>query len=291
MKLMWGAAGCVAAMLFAGSTLAGEPIQGNAGKFMSPFTTDGTTAGWITKSMQVKAAGQIGSLAGQYAGQKAMEQVPFVGGMLGKKAGEKLGREMALKAIGGEEFLRSSSDLSFETPQDMADYIKANHAEREDLSKILQATYAIYPELQTVYPTARRPAPYGKALSAAAPGPGGFDFYKFEGKAGRVITVDVQGENMRPMVSLNSSDNKKGLGGGSAPKGASQVSFNTTLPADGEYVVMVSQAGLFKGAAAGRYVLKVTDPEWEREEAARIAAEKAAAAKKAAPKKSAKKKA
>ena len=38
-------------------------------------------------------------MAGNYAGQKAMEQVPFVGGFLGKKAGEALGRQAALSAI------------------------------------------------------------------------------------------------------------------------------------------------------------------------------------------------
>ena len=127
------------------------PIEGAAGKYMSPFTSDGVTAAWVTKSMQVKAAGQVGSMAGQYAGQKAMEQVPFVGGFLGKKAGQAAGRSVALNAIGGEAFLKSSSDLSFNSLQDLSLYIYAKHSSHPEYEKILQATYAIYPEMQDLY--------------------------------------------------------------------------------------------------------------------------------------------
>ena len=105
MLTAWGAPQIAAPTALTAPT----PIEGSAGKYASPFTSDGVTAGWVTKSMQVKAAGQIGSMAGNYAGQKAMEQVPFVGGFLGKKAGAAVGRGVALKAIGGEEFLRSST--------------------------------------------------------------------------------------------------------------------------------------------------------------------------------------
>jgi hypothetical protein len=135
------------------------PIEGNAGKYMSPFTSDGVTAAWVTKSMQVKAAGAIGSMAGNYAGQKAMEQVPFVGGFLGKKAGEAMGRSVAIKAIGGEEFLKSSSDLSFNSLQDMSVYMYAKYSTTPEYPKILDATYAIYPEMKDVYAAAVARAP------------------------------------------------------------------------------------------------------------------------------------
>ncbi len=138
------------------------PIEGSAGKYASPFTSDGVTAGWVTKSMQVKAAGQIGSMAGNYAGQKAMEQVPFVGGFLGKKAGEAMGRGIALKSIGGEEFLRSSTDLSFNSLSDMALFMYVNYSANPEYQKILDATYAIYPEFQTAYLPALQSASVGR---------------------------------------------------------------------------------------------------------------------------------
>lgn len=133
------------------ASAASGAIEGTAGLYMSPFTSDGVTAGWITKSLQVKAAGQIGAMAGNYLGQKAMENVPFVGGFLGKKAGEAMGRQMALSAIGGEEFLRSSSDLSFNTPQALVDWTMGNYGTREDITQVMQAVIAIYPDVQTPY--------------------------------------------------------------------------------------------------------------------------------------------
>ena len=159
MLTAWGAPKIAAPAALTSPT----PIEGSAaGKYASPFTSDGVTAGWVTKSMQVKAAGQIGSLVGNYAGQKAMEQVPFVGGFLGKKAGEAMGRSVALKAIGGEEFLRSSTDQSFNSLSDMALYMYVNYSSNPEYQKILDATYAIYPEFQTAYLPALQTASVGK---------------------------------------------------------------------------------------------------------------------------------
>ncbi len=138
------------------------PIEGDAGRYASPFTSDGVTAGWVTKSMQVKAAGQIGSMAGSYAGQKALESVPFVGGFLGQKAGAAIGQSMALSAIGGEEFIRETSDLSFDSLQDMAVFIYVNYSSNPEYQKILEATWALYPEFQTVYYPALQAASAGR---------------------------------------------------------------------------------------------------------------------------------
>lgn len=144
-------AGTAAAAPDPSTLTAPTPVEGTVGKYMSPYTSDGVTAAWVTKSMQVKASGQIGAMAGQYAGQKAMESVPFVGGFLGKKAGQSMGRAVALKAIGGEEFLRASTDQSFNSLQDMATYMYAGYSTKEDYKQVLEAVYAIYPEFKDVY--------------------------------------------------------------------------------------------------------------------------------------------
>lgn len=140
------------------------PIEGTTGKYMSPFTSDGVTAGWVTKSMQVQAAGAVGAMAGNYAGQKAAEKaaqqmataIPIPGmGFLAQKAGKSMGaaagRGLALQAIGGEEFLKSSTDLSFNSLQDMAVYMYVNHSTHADYPKVAAAVAAIYPEFQTIY--------------------------------------------------------------------------------------------------------------------------------------------
>ena len=107
--------------------------------------------------MQVKAAGQIGKMEGNYLGQKAMEQVPFVGGFLGKKAGQAMGRQVALSAIGGEAFLRASTDLSFNTAEALVGWTLANYGSREDIGQIMQAVMAIYPDVQAPYLAAAKP--------------------------------------------------------------------------------------------------------------------------------------
>lgn len=159
MLCAWGLPSAAPKLPEAAAIAAPAPIEGVTGKYVCPFTSDGVTAGWVTKSMQVKAAGQIGSMAGNYAGQKAMEQVPFVGGFLGKKAGQAMGRQVALSSIGGEAFLRGSSDLSFNSLEEMSVYIYANYSANPDYPKILAATYAIYPEMEAVYVGAVQRAP------------------------------------------------------------------------------------------------------------------------------------
>lgn len=138
----------------ADTLVAPSPIEGNSGKYMSPFTSDGVTAEWVTKAMKVGAGGAIGSAAGQLAGQQALSQVPFFGGMLGKSLGNSAGRAIALKSIGGEAFLKSSSDLSFDNGDAMLVFVYAKYSTHAEYNKILDATYSIYPELKDRYQSA-----------------------------------------------------------------------------------------------------------------------------------------
>jgi len=150
----------VPAMPAAATLASPTAIEGTTGAYMSPFTTDGVTAGWITKSLQVSAGGQVGSVAGQLAGQELLKSLPFgLGGMLGESAGKSMARKIALDAIGGEAFLKSSSDLSFNSLQDLAVYMYVNHSEHPEYAKILRSTIAIYPDLEAAYPTALAAAP------------------------------------------------------------------------------------------------------------------------------------
>lgn len=154
-----GSLGGAPKMPAADSIVAPAPIENNSGKYMSPFTSDGVTAEWVTKAMKVGAGGAIGSAAGQYAGQQALSQVPFVGGLLGKKVGNSAGRAIALKSIGGEAFLKSSSDLSFNNGDDMLVFMYSKYSTHAEYSKILDATYSIYPDLKERYLKAIQGAP------------------------------------------------------------------------------------------------------------------------------------
>lgn len=260
MKTKLIAAACAAVLTMAAAAAhAGEPIQGNTGKYMSPFTTDGVTAGWITKSMQVKASGQIGAMAGQYAAQKALENIPLAG-MFGKQIGQQAGRQVALQSIGGEAFLRETSDLSFASAQDLADYVKTNHADHPEIGKIMAATYAIYPDVEQAWLMARRPLAVGKPIKATGPAMAGlFDYYKISGvKAGQALSVTLECETMEPTVSLTDAAGRKALGGAAAGKGQKKISFDATAPADGDYVLMVTPTSRFLGSSPGGGAYTVT---------------------------------
>jgi hypothetical protein len=133
------------------ASFAPEPIEDNSGLFMSPYTSDEVLAEWVDKSINAKMGAALGSTAGSLAGQKLLEDIPFVGGLLGKEVGEKLGREMAIKAAGGEEFIKETSDLSFNTLQDLAVFLYANYSDNKHFNDALDATKAIYPELARNY--------------------------------------------------------------------------------------------------------------------------------------------
>ena len=148
------ASGCATtpmASLDPSTITAPEPIQDNSGAFMSPYTSDGVVAEWVDRAVNVKMGASIGKTAMSFAGQKAMENVPFVGGMLGSAVGNAAGRTVAIEASGGMEFIKSTSDLSFNSVDDLAVYLFATHSQSADYQKVLEATWAIYPNLQTRY--------------------------------------------------------------------------------------------------------------------------------------------
>ena len=138
-----------------------KPIEGNGGAFMSPFTSDGVTAEWVTKAMKVQASGDIGGAVGQIAADQLLSNIPFAGLFAGK-ATKALARSAAMKSIGGEEFLKSSSDQSFNTLAEMAQYMYAFHSGHPEYARVVKATAAIYPEFANVYaiyPQTPMPAP------------------------------------------------------------------------------------------------------------------------------------
>lgn len=137
--------------------VAPSPLENSSGKYMSPYTSDEVVAEWVDKAINAKVGASIGSTAGRMAGEKMMENVPFVGGFLGKSMGESMGRRIALESVGGEDFIRETSDLSFNNVNDLALFLFVEHSQRENFQSVLSATQEIYPDLKTAYePAVRR---------------------------------------------------------------------------------------------------------------------------------------
>ncbi|MBF0625804.1 MAG: hypothetical protein HQL82_13475 [Magnetococcales bacterium] len=128
-----------------------KPIEGNTGAYLSPYTSDGVLAKWVDKAVGAETGAAIGQAAGTMVGQKAMEQIPFVGGFLGAELGKRAGREIAIQASGGMEFIKETSDLSFDKIEDLAVYMYAKHGSSEHYQNALTATMGIYPELKESY--------------------------------------------------------------------------------------------------------------------------------------------
>lgn len=135
------------------------PRVDNEGAYMCPYTQDGVVAEWVDKAINAKMGATIGKHAGTYIGQQALENIPFVGGWLGSAAGEAVGRKIAIEASGGWDYIKNTSDLSFDNVNDLAVYIYATYSTNEHFKDVLQATMEIYPELKKGYYNAIHNAP------------------------------------------------------------------------------------------------------------------------------------
>lgn len=127
------------------------PIMGNTGKYMSPYTEDGTVALWVEKGRAASAGAGVGGFVGAQAGAKLAENIPFVGGWIGQSVGESVGRQVALKMVGGEEFIKANSDMSFNNVNELAVYMYAKNSSHKDFAEVLDLTQKIYPDLKTAY--------------------------------------------------------------------------------------------------------------------------------------------
>lgn len=142
---------CAKTMPPAGNLVAPKPINSSAGKYVSPYTSDGTVAEWVVKGRAAKLGGAVGNMAGEKAGEKLASNVPVFGGWLGGKVGNKVGREAALKWVGGEAAMRATSDLSFNTIDELIVYLytEGYPTKSKDWAEVYDLTKAIYPDLES----------------------------------------------------------------------------------------------------------------------------------------------
>jgi hypothetical protein len=126
------------------------------GKYFCPFRKDGSASPWVSKAVSIQtgamAGSAIGGVAAAHMGEQLLGNVPFIGGFLGKSVGSAVGKRagtaVTLEMVGGWDAIRESSDLSFETLADMADYIRLNNSSHPQYIQIIRATAAVYPELR-----------------------------------------------------------------------------------------------------------------------------------------------
>lgn len=115
-----------------------QPIEGTHGTYMCPYTSDGTVAKWVEKGMNVK----IGKAAGTAIGSELLKNIPF-GDQLGRAAG----RAIAIKMMGGMEYIKENSDLSFNDIKKMRLYLWVVYSNNEHYHKVIDLMSEIYPEV------------------------------------------------------------------------------------------------------------------------------------------------
>lgn len=129
------------------------PIEDGTGQYISPYTSDGTVALWLEKSINAEIGAQLGATAGSFGAQTALESVPVfgaVGSILGEKVGREAGRQAAIASFGGETYMRENSDLSFNSLEDLAVYTYVNHSEHAHYAEAISAMTKIYPKFDKV---------------------------------------------------------------------------------------------------------------------------------------------
>lgn len=131
----------------AAEPVAPQPRAGNSGKFYLPYDANGQLTAWAGKALTAQIGAAIGAKAGEKAGQMAAAKIPIAGGLLAmgaKKKGKELG---ALAALGGSDFVKQSSSLSFDRLEDLSLYLHLNCAGKADYVKAFAAAMALYPDL------------------------------------------------------------------------------------------------------------------------------------------------
>ncbi|MEJ6601401.1 MAG: hypothetical protein QNL51_02400 [Opitutaceae bacterium] len=97
--------------------------------------------------LQSQAGKMVGEKAGGMAANALASKVPFgglAGGFMKKKAKE----SAAIIAMGGNKFIKKTSDQSFKSLEDYAVFLQARHGSAPDFKLTLAAAVALYPDLE-----------------------------------------------------------------------------------------------------------------------------------------------
>ncbi len=142
------------------------PLTDKTGKYFAPYGTDGELNAWGKKALEAN----VGSLAGEKAGGMAVSAVGSVipgAGLLSPFAKKKSKELGAKAAVGGSDFIKKSSDYSFNSLEDYAVFLHAKFSGLTTYKQALASTIAVYPELETTLEPAIKAA-YAQAEAAKA---------------------------------------------------------------------------------------------------------------------------
>ena len=152
----------------AGNIVAPAPQTNQAGPYFLPYNSKGEMTEWANKAINAQVGAALGAKAGEEAGKAVTSRIPF-GGLLNGAAKNK-GKELgAIAAVGGTEFIKTSSDQSFANLDDYAVHLHVTHAGNANFAQALATAMAIYPSLEKSYQPSIKGAYERAAKAAKAP--------------------------------------------------------------------------------------------------------------------------
>ena len=125
-----------------------DPIEGNTGKFLLPFDEAGNTTAWADKALNAQIGAKAGEMVADKAIDSALAKVPFGGFMRGAAKSKAKGTG-AILAIGGWDFIKETTTLSFNRLDDYSIYLHSEYNGLPGYEQALAAAMAIYPKLET----------------------------------------------------------------------------------------------------------------------------------------------
>lgn len=124
-----------------------EPAEGNTGEFLFPYDENGYLTAWAEKALNAQVGAQAGGLVADQAINSVASRIPL-GGFLAGSARGKAKETGAVIAIGGWDFIRETSDTSFNKLEDLSVYMHVQFVGDSDYEQALASAMAIYPKLE-----------------------------------------------------------------------------------------------------------------------------------------------
>lgn len=125
-----------------------NPLTDKTGLYFVPYDANGELTPWAAKAVEATVGGMAGEKAGGAAVSALGSAIPGAGLLspFAKKKGKELG---AKTAVGGPEFIKSSSTYSFNSLNDYSVFLHAKFAGKPTYTKALASAISVYPELET----------------------------------------------------------------------------------------------------------------------------------------------
>ena len=123
------------------------PIATNSGKYLLPYKANGEMTEWAGKALNAEVGKLVGEKAGDAATRAVASKVPF-GGLAGGLIKKKTKEIAAVTALGGAEYLKNTSELSFDSLDQYAIFLHVRHSADANYQQVLATAMAVYPDLE-----------------------------------------------------------------------------------------------------------------------------------------------